>query len=379
MTREFVAAVGAGVLVVLLAALPARHVASQALPGLSVGPVLPASCVQGASYLLTSGTAALYVCTTANTWATITASGGDGVPAGAIVFIASGSCPTGYAEVAALNGRMLRGTVTANGNVGGTGGADSVTPAGTVAAPALTMNSYTPGGAVAAPTFTGNSVASSAVSGGTPAGTNGTAAFTPAGTNGTGTVTPLGTIAWPAGVPTHSGITATFSGSALATHAHELPWQIPSTTTIRQIAVATFGTGTNRAATAVSAAGTANTTSAAVALSQAISAGTPAGTVAITSQGAVAWPAGVPTLAGSSSTTSAQTFTGQAGTVPAQTFTGSALGTHQHTTTATGTNSAPGFTGTPATLTGTNSVPAFSGAALDNRAAYLNLIGCVKQ
>jgi len=63
--------------------------------------------------------------------------------------------------------------------------------------------------------------------------------------------------------------------AALGTHAHELPWQIPSTTTIRQIAVGTFGTGTSRAATAVSAAGTANTTSAAVALSQAVSAGTP--------------------------------------------------------------------------------------------------------
>lgn len=63
--------------------------------------------------------------------------------------------------------------------------------------------------------------------------------------------------------------------AALAAHAHELPYQIPSTTTIRQIAVATFGTGTSRAATAVSAAGTGNTTSAAVALSESKSAGTP--------------------------------------------------------------------------------------------------------
>jgi hypothetical protein len=85
---------------------------------------------------------------------------------------------------------------------------------------------------------------------------------------GSDTITPAGSVQQ-----------ATFTGSALATHAHELPWQIPSTTTIRQIAVGTFGTGTSRAATAVSAAGTANTTSAAVALSQAVSAGTPAGTI----------------------------------------------------------------------------------------------------
>lgn len=85
---------------------------------------------------------------------------------------------------------------------------------------------------------------------------------------GSDTITPSGTIG-----------ALTFTGSALATHQHELPWQIATTTTIRQIAVATYGTGTSRAATAVSAAGTGNTTSAAVALSEAKSAGTPAGTI----------------------------------------------------------------------------------------------------
>jgi hypothetical protein len=91
----------------------------------------------------------------------------------------------------------------------------------------------------------------------------------------------------------------------MGTHAHELPFQIPTTTTIRQLAAATFGTGTSRAATAVSAAGTANTTSAAVALSQAVSAGTPAGTVANTITQA-----------------SAHSYTPQ-GTVSAASFTGS--------------------------------------------------------
>jgi len=132
--------------------------------------------------------------------------GGTSVPAGAIVFVDTGSCPAGYTEVAALSGRMVLGTTNASANVGTTGGSDNITPAGIVSQP-------------------------------------------------------------------------TFMGNALATHAHELPFQIPSTTTTRQIAAATFGTGTSRAATAVSAAGTANTTSAAVALSQAVSAGTPSGTV----------------------------------------------------------------------------------------------------
>lgn len=53
--------------------------------------------------------------------------GGGSVPIGAIVFVISGSCPAGYAEVAALNGRMPVGTLAANANVGTTGGSDSIT------------------------------------------------------------------------------------------------------------------------------------------------------------------------------------------------------------------------------------------------------------
>jgi hypothetical protein len=273
---------------------------------------LPVGCTAGDIYFLTGSTTLdIRVCNASNQWtgsgSAVVVSGSSGVPTGAIVFVASGACPSGYSEVSALSGRMLRGTVTANGNVGGTGGSDTITPAGTNSAPALTMNSYTP-----------------------------------AGTNATGTVTPLGTIAWPAGVPTHSGTAASFSGNALGTHAHELPFQIASTTAFRQIAAATFGTGTSRAATSTQT-HTANTTSAAVALSQAVTAGTPAGSVTITNQGTIAWPAGVPTLSGSSSVTSAQTFTGQA-----------------------------------ATLTGSVAAPAFTGTQFDNRAAYINLIGCQK-
>lgn len=279
--------------------------------GIGYGPNLPATCAPG-DVFAASGTPSLSVCAAQNTWATM-ATTAQTMQSGTIVMILTGTCPSGYAEVSALNGVMVRGTLAANGNVGSTGGSDTATP---------TVASLT----AAAQTFTGGQGTTSATSGGTPA-----------GTNGTGTVTPLGTVAWPVGVPT-------FSGSALATHAHELPWQIPSTTTIRQIAVATFGTGTSRAATAVSAAGTGNTTSAAVALSQAISAGTPAGTVA--------WPAGVPTLAGSSSVTSAEVFTG------------SALGTHTHTVTPTGTNGTSAVTGT---LNSISTVP-----------SYVNVIFCSK-
>ena len=268
-----------------------------------LGAAPPATCFVGAGFWdLTSSVAVLYVCTAVNTWTTTTA--GNGVPVGALIFLDSGSCPTGWTEATALDGKTIIGTIAAHSDVGTTGGTDSVTPAGT--------NS--------APTFTGNNVVSSAVTAGTPA-----------GTNGTGTVTATGTIAWPVGVPT---------AATEAAHKHDLPWQIPSTTTIRQIAVATFGTGSTQAATAVSAAGTANTTSAAVASSGAGSAHTHV----------LSWPAGVPTFSGTSATTSAEVFTG------------SALATHTHTTTATGTNSAPVLTGT----------------AFDNRSAFIKVIACRK-
>jgi microcystin-dependent protein len=73
----------------------------------------------------------------------------------------------------------------------------------------------------------------------------------------------------------------TFTGSAMATHAHELPFQkvAGGTGALGMLAPSIFGTGTSRARESVSAAPTASTTSAAVELSQAVSAGTPAGTV----------------------------------------------------------------------------------------------------
>jgi hypothetical protein len=81
-----------------------------------------------------------------------------------------------------------------------------------------------------------------------------------------------------AGTPAGTVSQPTFTGSALGTHAHELPIQIPSNSVTEFLPAATFGTGTSRAA-ASKVTTTADTTSASVALSQAISAGTPAGTV----------------------------------------------------------------------------------------------------
>jgi hypothetical protein len=179
-------------------------------------------------------TGKLYICDkVAGTWnpvPIISTSTGTAIPTGLISLVITGTCPSGWTEVSALNGKMLRGTVAANGDVGATGGSATITPTGTVSAP----------------TFTGNAVISSAVSAGTPAGTNGTASFTPAGTNGTATTgatsggTPAGTNSAVSATATaavavttgsgnsmatnaHTHPAPTFTGSALATHTHTVP------------------------------------------------------------------------------------------------------------------------------------------------------------
>lgn len=96
----------------------------------------------------------------------------------------------------------------------------------------------------------------------------GQAAFDSLGeTGGALQSTPAGTVSQP-----------TFAGNALANHAHELPMQLVSGTSSRNLPAATFGTGTSRTAQGQFTT-TSNTTLAAVALSQAVSAGTPSGTV----------------------------------------------------------------------------------------------------
>jgi|SRR3990170_3060198 len=89
--------------------------------------------------------------------------GGGGPPAGSILLIVSGTCPSGYVEETTLNGKFLLGTLAANADIGSTGGADNITPAGTVSQPtftgdALAAHAHAVGTyAVSAPTFTGTS------------------------------------------------------------------------------------------------------------------------------------------------------------------------------------------------------------------------------
>jgi hypothetical protein len=66
------------------------------------------------------------------TW--VQSQGYAGLPSGLIVLMVSGTCPTGFSEVSTLNGQFLQGTIAANGDVGGTGGSDTITPLGTISA-----------------------------------------------------------------------------------------------------------------------------------------------------------------------------------------------------------------------------------------------------
>lgn len=114
-----------------------------------------------------------------------------GVPSGVIVFVGSGSCPTGFTEQA-FAGDYILSTVAANSDVGTTGG----------------------------------SLTSGATSAGTPAGTNGTTT-----TGATSAGTPAGTVACTnvnggttSSVKACSSATVpTFTGSAMATHTHTVP------------------------------------------------------------------------------------------------------------------------------------------------------------
>jgi hypothetical protein len=289
------------------------------------------------------------------------------IPSGLVMFVDGtiSACPTGYTQVSSSGNYVLL-TTAANADAGTTGGS----------------NSYTPAGTVAAPTFTGTSnQTTSAVSAGTPAGTNGTTAFTPSGT-----------VAWPVGVPTFAGSAGTvpaetftgspgtvpaqtFTGSSATTSAVSAGTPAGTNGTAAVTSVGTkFTTSSSGSFAFTTLAGTASAASPTVTVPAEVFTGsalaththtltatgtnatvsfTPAGTnstAAFTPAGTVAWPAGVPT------------FSGGAGTVPAQTFTGSALGTHTHTLTPSGTNSAPAFAGTQATLSPT----------------YLKLIPCRK-
>lgn len=198
------------------------------------GASLPTTCASGESFFLSTSTAlGIYRCTATDTWSLLepAAESQGGLPAGVIVFVDSGTCPTGFTEVAGLNDRMVRGTVNASGDVGQTGGSDSVTP--TLSWPAGVPTAT--GAAVAdhaSHTHTYNQVINhthavtsvgSAATGSTTnlTGASDTSSTTataanPAGGVATGTTAGPSatlthsvtqpTIAWPAGVPTSTAI-----------------------------------------------------------------------------------------------------------------------------------------------------------------------------
>jgi hypothetical protein len=138
--------------------------------------------------LINSAGTAFWACQSGG-WVSISV--GPVIPSGLLTFISSGVCPTGWTEATELNGKTIIGTLAANGNVGTTGGADSITPAGSISAL----------------TFTGTSVNSQAITAGTPSGTI-SALTTGADSSTTG------------GVAKAIAQTPIFTGSALGTHLH---------------------------------------------------------------------------------------------------------------------------------------------------------------
>lgn len=269
-------------------------------------------------------------------WAQVTAvpvasSGAAGsIPVGSILLTLGAACPAGFTESTALAGKTLFGTLAANGDVGTTGGSDTITPAGNNSAPALTMSAYTPAGTNSAPALTMNS-------------------YTPAGTNSTSTVTPLGSVAapvisWPAGVPAFAGSSST----VVVNHVHVETINSATTGATGSGFPALLDTSTSGGPTSLWMS-TANPTGGA-------SSYTPAGTNT--------WPVGVPTNA-------VPAFTGSSSTVAAQAFTGTAA-------TLVGSVANPAFTGTQVTLTGSVVAPTFTGVQFDNRSAYVKVIFCVK-
>ena len=326
--QKFTFIIACFALLLALTNQPLIPMASGQLPNSSVsnGSGSPTGCgttYGGGSIYIQSSNGHVWTCN-GSIWTDDSAAS---VPSGLTAMVVSGACPSGYTEVSSLNGAMPYGTLTANGNIGTTGGADTVTP--TVAT--LTA---------AAQTFTGSSATTSSNSAGTPA----------------GTVT-APTVSWPVGVPTFSGNAGTvpaetFTGtpfSSVINHTHTITVTslvqggTTAATTGTHVMTSTATGGTARAITAGD-----SITATSANPSGGVASITPAGTngtVSFTPAGTVAWPAGVPTNS-------------------TPTFTGSALAGHTHTLTATGTNGTSSVTGT------LNS--------LDNRSAFVRVIFCQK-
>lgn len=101
---------------IVLAVLALAVVASAGFYG---GSVVPPDCVTGQMLIFNDSTPGVNVIRCADV------PGGGGIPAGAILLTLA-SCPSGFVEDATLNGRAPIGTLTANGNVGTVGGADTI-------------------------------------------------------------------------------------------------------------------------------------------------------------------------------------------------------------------------------------------------------------
>lgn len=213
---------------------------------LGSGPTLPGSCNPGDTFIKTAATTGLYFCDSSGAWQAVGSGGAGGLPTGAVVLITSGACPTGFTEATDLNGVMIRGTLAANGDVGTTGGSDSITPAGTNSAPTFAGN------ALAAHSHTAGTYGADAASGGTPA----------------------GTIAWPAGVPTQAAHTHDSHTSAAAGSGGAQKFNGPTTHSSVAPAISWPVGVPTFAGSAL-----ANHTHTVSGTSQAVGAGTPAGTV----------------------------------------------------------------------------------------------------
>ena len=326
------------------------------------------------------------------------------IPSGAIMFIKTGTCPTGWTQESGFIGLYILATTAAAGDVGTTGGSTSYTPDGsatvtsltaaaqtftgasstvpaetvnsltaaaqgftgdtttvpaetvnaltaaaqgftgdTTTVPAETVNSLTAAGQI----FTGSSVTSGGTSAGTPAGTNTLGAYTPGVISWPVNVPTNGSgaytpgaISWPAGVPTFSG--TPFSSVINHTHTVTVTWNVQGGTT-----AATTGTHV-MTSTATGGSARVPTTGDVVSATTANPAG---GVASITPAGTVAWPAGVPTIGAGTFTQPTISWPANpptigAGTFTQPTFTGTAMGTHTHTVTAAGTNGSSGVTGT---------------------------------
>lgn len=173
------------------------------------GANLPAVCAANQDFFFKDGVGP-YWCSALNTWSFI------GTPAGFLGMIDSGTCPDGYTEDATIDGRMALATIASHGNVGSTGGADTITPMGTVGVPV----------------FIGISSSTSSDSAGTPSGSNSAPAFTGGGDStafdlGSGTTVMAGTgVVVAAHTHIHTftpdGLVSapTFTGVILPTHSH---------------------------------------------------------------------------------------------------------------------------------------------------------------